>query len=78
MNGQLTGLVLKDTSLLRTRLREFREREPKVRTIYQAILARYPSPEEIERVLNVSGDSPALEEDLIWALLNTPEFLFLK
>jgi hypothetical protein len=78
MNGQLTGLVLKDTSLLRTRLREFRERELKVRAIYQAILARYPSPEEIGRVLNVSGDSPALEEDLIWALSNTPEFLFLK
>ena len=48
--------------------------------IYLSILSRYPTPEEIESVNTHlranNGNMRATGEDLVWALINSKEFLF--
>ncbi|HVP13209.1 MAG TPA: DUF1549 and DUF1553 domain-containing protein [Phycisphaerae bacterium] len=51
-----------------------------VEEIYLAALSRLPNDEEKQRVLEYVGDDPKLRkqalQDLMWALLNTKEFMF--
>jgi hypothetical protein len=37
---------------------------------------RQPKEAELAGLAEIIKDSPTLEQDLIWALLNSPEFLF--
>lgn len=51
----------------------------KVKEIYLWVYARPPAPEElqtVERFLNAGGNRKEAYEDVLWALLNTKEFLF--
>jgi hypothetical protein len=56
--------------------------EQKVRRIFLLVYSRAPKPAELERALRhlASGKAPgeekALLEDLLWALLNTKEFMY--
>jgi hypothetical protein len=47
--------------------------------LYLTTYARYPSEEELATVVPLFGDSAderrAATEDLMWALVNTPEFM---
>jgi hypothetical protein len=49
-----------------------------VREAYLLVFSRYPTEEEAKRALAslTASDRRAAIEDLFWALLNTPEFLF--
>jgi hypothetical protein len=50
-----------------------------VRGIYLAVLCREPSEEELEkasRYVTETGDKKIAAEDLMWALINSPAFLF--
>ena len=47
--------------------------------LYLSALARFPTPEESRRAVSVLTAAPTREqaaEDLMWALLNTKEFVF--
>lgn len=56
------------------------DRDELVRTIYLNILSREPTPEELttaEKYAQTAGLSPKqAAEDLVWALINTKEFLY--
>ena len=50
-----------------------------IETIYLSALCRKPSPEESTRAVEyfaTAGDAKAAGEDLMWALINSPGFLF--
>ena len=76
MNGPLTNQILKKESWLRESLDEIDGDEPRVRAIYQSVLIRQPTSRELQTCLMVFETSQTPEQDLIWALLNSPEFLF--
>jgi len=74
MNGELTSRLLADNSFLRRQIAANREQHTQV--IYRAILVRSATAEEIAEMAQLMKGSPTPEPDNIWALLNTPEFLF--
>jgi hypothetical protein len=76
MNGDLTRQAADSKSLLRRRLADIAEDSARVKGIYQSILVRLPSEDEAQVCQRLFETSPTPDEDLIWALLNSPEFLF--
>jgi hypothetical protein len=57
-------------------------REEKVRRIVMLVYSRAPKPKEMERAMRHLSkaknpvEEKALLEDLLWALINTKEFMF--
>lgn len=78
MNGELTKLALREDSRLRQQLQSSAGAAARWQAVYRSILVRSPSAEEVEQCSRLSRESAAFESDLIWALLNTPEFLFIQ
>ncbi len=78
MNGELTQKALEAGSYLRTSLRPAKTDDERVEAIYQSILVRNPTADETSQCLELFPASHNPEADLIWALLNTPEFLFIQ
>jgi hypothetical protein len=77
MNGDLTTRVLAEDSYLRRQMAASKpSRLGRTQLIYRAILVRQPKEAELAGLAEIIKDSPTLEQDLIWALLNSPEFLF--
>ncbi len=76
MNGELTQKAMDSKSLLRRTLADIVDISPKITSIYQSILVRQPTDDEMETCQALYETSPRPDEDLIWALLNSPEFLF--
>ena len=78
MNGDLTGAVVAPTSFLMKSLTARDDRNGRIRALYQAILVRAPTDEESRACLAAWGAAATPERDIAWALLNTPEFLFVQ
>jgi len=78
MNGELTEAALKKDSYLRKSLASVEGDAERVQAVYQAILARSPDAAEMDRCRTLFAESPTPETDLIWALINSPEFLFIQ
>ncbi|MGK0198824.1 MAG: hypothetical protein ACI91J_002103 [Yoonia sp.] len=76
MNGNLPRQAADSKSFLRRSLADIDDDSTRVRAIYQTILVRRPTDEEAEVCGRMFETSPTPEEDLVWALLNSPEFLF--
>ena len=77
MNGDLTTQVLKDKSLLRRQLDVSKATgDQLIQLIYRAILVRSATADELAELAAMIKNSPSPEQDIIWALLNSPEFLF--
>jgi hypothetical protein len=77
MNGDLTNQILKDNSLLRCHLAARKSiGDARTQLIFLAILVRSATAEELTSFAALTKDSPTREQDIIWALLNSPEFLF--
>jgi hypothetical protein len=77
MNGDLTTRALAEDSFLRRQLAASGTAgDERTQLIYRAILVRSASAEELAETAALTKDSPTPEQDLIWALLNSPEFLF--
>ena len=50
-----------------------------IKTAYLGILSRQPNPEEMDMWLRLMRSDPRqATQDLIWTLLNTHEFLFIR
>jgi hypothetical protein len=77
MNGELTGRILAKDSALRQAIAQAPLPPAElIPQIYRAILVRSPRAEEMAQASDLISASPSPVEDLIWALLNSPEFLF--
>lgn len=78
MNGELTQKALEAGSYLRASVRSIASGDERVRAIYQSILVRSPTADELRHCRELFAASSTPEADLIWALINTPEFLFIQ
>ena len=77
MNGELTTRALADDSYLRRQLAASKAvGEQRTQLIYRAILIRSATAEELAEMAAMTKGSPTPERDILWALLNSPEFLF--
>jgi hypothetical protein len=76
MNGELTQKAMDSNSLLRTTLADFADTSAKIEATYLSILVRQPTADEMRTCGALFETSPTPDEDLIWALFNSPEFLF--
>ena len=76
MNGELTQKAMDSNSLLRRTLADFADTSAKIEATYLSILVRQPTADEMRTCEALFETSPTPDEDLIWALLNSPEFLF--
>lgn len=77
MNGELVARVLAPDSLLRRQLASADgHRDRTTALIYRALLVRSPSDGERSTIATLTATSLTPVEDTIWALLNSPEFLF--
>ena len=79
-NSELLGMYSTDAKGRKKPQAAWRPAEEVIENIYLTILSRYPEPEEIETALAYAKNSglgrPEATADLIWALLNTKEFIF--
>ncbi len=77
MNGDLVARVLAPDSHLQRQLAAADGRRDRMTAlIYRALLVRSPSAGELATVATLTATSVTPAEDTIWALLNSPEFLF--
>ena len=77
MNGELTSKALAEESFLRKQLTESNTSgAERIQLIFRAVLIRSAVPEELTQMAALMRDSPTLDQDVIWALMNSPEFLF--
>jgi hypothetical protein len=79
MNGFTTEVLTSPDSLIFRRLQQLKNFRKKAEVVFLSILNRLPTEEEknllLEEMQSASSDDFS---DLIWALLNTPEFFFIK
>ncbi|MGV3661757.1 MAG: DUF1549 domain-containing protein [Prosthecobacter sp.] len=77
MNGELTERILaKDSHLQRTLVASKAKGDDLTRLLYHAVLVRSASDDELAELTTLTQGSPAASQDILWALLNSPEFLF--
>ncbi|MES2595335.1 MAG: DUF1549 domain-containing protein [Verrucomicrobiota bacterium] len=79
MNGELTEEILDKASWLQRSLAQPKaSNEERIRLLYRAVLVRAPAEDELAEVTALTQGSPQAEHDILWALLNSPEFLFIQ
>ncbi|MBI4622784.1 MAG: DUF1549 domain-containing protein [Verrucomicrobia bacterium] len=77
MNGDLAARILAPDSHLRRQLAAAGgSRDRMTSLIYRALLVRAPTDAELATLASLTASSLTPEDDTIWALLNSPEFLF--
>jgi hypothetical protein len=77
MNGELTERILGKDSLLATALAQAApDGETLTRLLYRAVFVRSATDEEVRALSEFTRDNPQGARDVLWALLNSPEFLF--
>jgi len=78
-NGPISHMLLETHSTIYDNIVQKRTVSDGVRTVFRTILSREPSVEELqEAVAQVKGDGPAGYGNVVWALVNTREFLFIQ
>jgi len=78
MNGFPTEVLTSRDSLLFRKVRSARDPRKQAEVVFLSILNRLPTESEKKLLLDQTGSSEGDLSDLIWALLNTPEFFFIK
>ncbi|MBL9210739.1 MAG: DUF1549 domain-containing protein [Opitutaceae bacterium] len=77
MNGDLVTRIVAPDSLLRRQLATTEgNRDRMLALIYRAVFVRAPTDGELATLASATASSLTPAEDTIWALLNSPEFLF--
>lgn len=79
LNGQLTTQFILKNSYIKRQVNQVKENSDKIDYLYQVILTRKPSESEKSIALNyLNKNAKTGIEDLMWALVNTREFLFIQ
>jgi len=78
MNGFPTEVLTSRDSLLFRKVRSVSDSRKQAEVVFLSILNRLPTESEKKLLLDQTGSSEGDLSDLIWALLNTPEFFFIK
>jgi hypothetical protein len=78
MNGFPTEVLTSRDSLLFRKVRSVSDPRKQAEVVFLSILNRLPTESEKKLLLDQTGSSEGDLSDLIWALLNTPEFFFIK
>ncbi|MAS92824.1 MAG: hypothetical protein CMO55_06460 [Verrucomicrobiales bacterium] len=79
LNGQMVEALTNPYSAFGKRLKEAATPEEKTRMIFQAMLTREPTEEELDIVsTEVAIEGEDAYEGIVWALLNTQQFLFVQ
>jgi len=78
MNGFPTEVLTRQDSLLFRKVRSVSDPRKQAEVVFLSILNRLPTESEKKLLLDQTGSSEGDLSDLIWALLNTPEFFFIK
>ena len=80
LNGEiLTNKIADKQGLVAKLLAEKREPTEVISQLYLAALCRQPTPAEVDNGVQYLSQSPSPDEfyqDLLWALMNTKQFLF--
>lgn len=79
LNGDTLNQKCREGGLVKTMLGEGQSPEAIIAEIYQRAFARAPREEELQRLLEMLAQAGQPEEglnDVFWAVLNSPEFLF--
>jgi uncharacterized membrane protein YgcG len=77
MNGYATKFVCSPTSMVNKNIRRTSLASQRASTVFLTILNRRPTDEEKELIGDVGTTREGIA-DLIWALLNSPEFMFIQ
>jgi len=79
MNGFPTEVLTSSDSLIFKKLQKIKDQRKKAEVVFLSILNRLPTEDEKNLLLQEMKSSNSEDlADLIWALLNTPEFFFIK
>ncbi len=79
LNGPIVQALTNRYSVFGKRLHEAATPEEKARMIFQAMLTREPTANELELVKNeVAKDGNDAFDGIVWALLNTQQFIFIQ
>ncbi len=82
LNGDILATKIADKNGLVTRLvNEKKPHEEIVQQLYLTALCRSPSPAELELSSQILAESPSPQEcyeDLLWALINSKQFLYVR
>lgn len=79
LNGQMVEALTNKFAVFGSRLHAAGSPEEKTRMIFQAMLTREPTDHEIELVRNeIESHGDQAFEGVVWALLNTQQFLFVQ
>ena len=79
LNSPLSTAISNSNAVLGAKLEQASSPEEKIEAIYRAMLTRKPTTREVDRILaefESYGDETV--EDLVWALLNSRQFLFIQ
>jgi hypothetical protein len=79
LNSPLSVAISNSNSVLGAQLEQSADPTQKIETIYRAMLTRKPTEREVARILTdyeTYGEETI--EDLVWALLNSRQFLFIQ
>lgn len=79
LNGPMVESLTNRFSVFGKRLHDAGSPEEKARMIFQGMLSRQPTPQEIELVTaEVEAHGDKAYEGIVWALLNTRQFMFVQ
>lgn len=79
LNGQMVEALTNKYSTFGQRVHAAGDVEEKTRMIFQAMLTRQPSKKELELVKSeVANSGDSAYEGIVWALLNTQQFMFVQ
>ena len=78
MNGAATQILANRNSLIFQKMKAEKDPLKRADIVFLSILSRKMTPKEQAMIVKELKRGDAALTDLIWALLNTPEFLFIK
>lgn len=79
LNSPLSIAIYNPNSVLGAKLNSAATPEAKIDTIYRSMFTRKPTEHEVARILsNCETHGEETIEDLVWALLNSRQFLFIQ
>lgn len=78
LNGPLNAHIRNPWSQLKQAVKQAKYPDDRVEAVYLALLSRRPAREELARWREEQSASGASLDDLIYALLNTQQFIFVQ